>query len=107
MRKQKGGIIVFEYAFRERDHVTLGEDGLRTLRYLLSEGRQTHRKWLKEKEQKKSIKALGEWSKQLLFADKIIQQLFFSAKKVIVEVDWDKWHLIEKELERQMRTLNK
>lgn len=106
MRK-KGELIILDYAHRERDNVVVGEDGLRTLRFLLGRARQIHRKTLKEMDKVNTVKELGEWSKQLIFADKIIERLFFAAKKVIVEVDWNKWYDIEKDLTAQMKRLNK
>jgi len=106
MRKE-GKVVVLEYAFREKDHITIGEDGLRTLRLLLSIGRNEHRKFLKQRLNVKSVKVLDEWSKQLLFADKVIEKLFRSAKKVVVEIDWNKWADIEEELTREMKRLNR
>ena len=107
MLRKDGEIVVFEYAYREKDHVTIGEDGLRTLRLLLLIGRNEHRKFLKKIGKVKSGKVLNEWSKNLLFGDKVIHKLFRSAKKVIVEVDWEKWADIEKELTTEMQRLNK
>jgi len=106
MRKEEN-IVVFEYLFREKDYVTIGEDGLRTLHLLLSIGRHNHRKFLKKKRNVSNKNGLDEWSKHLLFADKIIEKIFFGAKKVTIEVDWDKWFTIEKELTKEMKKLNK
>jgi len=106
MRKN-GELIILDYAHRQKDNVVIGEDGLRTLRFLLSRAREIHRKSLKKMDNVSKVEQLNEWSKQLLFADKMIERLFFAAKKVTIEVDWTKWYEIEKELTRQMKRLNK
>lgn len=100
--KKKDEFVVVDIAHREKDHVTLGEDGMDTLRLLLAEGRREHARWLKTHMEKGD-----EWAEQLKFRDKIIERLFFSAKKVVVEVDWNKWFEIEKEIEEEIRRLNK
>jgi len=94
---------VVNLAHRERDHVTLGEDGLGTLRLLLDLGRKEHARWLKQTDKGQK----NEWSEDLKFRDKIIERLFFSAKNVVVEVEWDKWADIEREIEEYIRRLNK
>lgn len=101
MIEKKEGVIIVNIAHREKDYVTLGEDGMDTLHLLLSEGRREHARWLK-----KTLKD-DEWAEQLKFRDKIIERLFFSAKKVVVTVNWDKWYQIEKEIEKEMKGLNK
>jgi hypothetical protein len=105
--KKENDVVVFEYLYREKDHVTVEEDGLRTLRLLLKIGRRNHIKFLKKQHNVKSKKVLDEWSKHLLFADKIIEKLFFGAKKVTVEVDWNKWEKLEKELTKEMKKINR
>ena len=106
MKKEKE-IVIFEYLFREKDHVTVGEDGLRTIRLLLKIGKHNHKKFLKKKHNVNNKNLLDEWSKHLLFADKIIDKIFFAAKKITIEVDWNKWFNIEKELTKEMKKLNK
>jgi len=101
LRKEKQFIVV-DIAHRERDHITLGEDGLDTLRLLLDLGRKEHARWLKQKDKGLT----DEWSENLEFRDKVIERLFFSAKNVVVEVDWDKWADIEREIEKEIRRLN-
>ena len=105
--KKEGEIVIFEYAFREKDHVTIGKDGLITLRRLLSIGRRNHGKFLRQKVDFKPREELDTFSKHLLFADKVIEKLFFGAKKVTIEVDWNRWAEIEKELTNEMKRLNK
>lgn len=102
MRKE-GKIIVLNIAHREKDHVTLGEEGLAALRLLLEIGRREHSKFLKKVDKGKT----NEWSDFLRHADKFVERLMFSAKKVIVEVEWSKWEKIERELEIENRRLNK
>jgi hypothetical protein len=102
IEKKENGIVVVDIARREKDHVTLGEDGMDTLHLLLAEGRREHARWLKTQ-----FKKGDEWAEQLKFRDKIIERLFFSAKRVVVEVDWSKWYEIEKEVQREMRRLNR
>jgi hypothetical protein len=102
LRKEKQFIVV-NIAHRKRDHVTLGEDGLDTLRLLLDLGRKEHARWLKQADKGQTNK----WSENLKFRDKIIERLFSSAKKVIVEVDWNEWADIEREIEKEIRRLNK
>lgn len=104
--KKEGYAIIFDYAHREKDHVTLGEDGLSTLHLLLYLGRVDHARWLKNHHRKK-LKELDEWTQHLIRADKIVERIFFSAKKVVVEVDWDKWSPIEKELGVEVRRMGK
>ena len=94
--------LVFCIAYREQDHVTLGDDGLATLRFLVSEGRGSHSKWLKE-----HLKSDNEWKEMLKFSDKVVERLISAAKKVTVEVDWDKWYKIEKELNREMKKFHR
>jgi hypothetical protein len=101
--KKEGELLVLNIAYREKDHVTLGEEGLGALRLLLGIGRSEHRKYLK----KQDTGVKNEWSDFLCHADKYVERLMFSAKKVIVEVDWDKWADIEKKLEAENRRLNK
>jgi len=101
--KKEGKIIVLNVAHREKDYVTLGEEGLDALRLLLGIGRSEHSKFLKKLDKG----GTNEWSDFLRHADKYVERLMFSAKKVIVEVDWDKWAKIEKELAAENRRLNK
>jgi len=105
MKKNLDGTITFDIAFRDKDHITLGEDGLDTLRLLLSIGRSNHFDFLSKKKYGKT--PIDEWTKILKFRDKVIQQIFMSAKKVVVEINWDRWAKIEKELEVENRRLNK
>ena len=99
--KKNGKIIVLNIAHRHRDHVVLGEEGLATLRLLLGMGRREHTNWLR-----KHVKD-NEWTNYLRHADKYVERLIDSAKKVTVEVDWDKWADIEKELVAENKRLNK
>ena len=92
--------LVFHIAHREKDHVTLGAEGLRTLRFLVSEARRSHSKWIREHHKSEYY---NEWGEILKFFDKVVERLIFAAKKVTVEVDWDKWGEIEKELNREIR----
>jgi len=101
--KKEGKLIVLNIAYREKDHVTLGEEGLDAIRLMLEIGRREHSKFLKKLDKE----GTNEWSDFLRHADKAIERLMFSAKKVIVEVEWDKWADIEKELEAENRRLNK
>jgi len=101
MVKKNGEKLRFSLAFRDHDYVTIGEDGLGTLRLLLGIGRSEHSKWLKKIDKGEA----NEWSEHLRFSDKTIERLFFSAKKVIVEVDWDKWADIEKQLTIEAKKL--
>jgi len=105
--KKNGEIMTLNVAHRERDHVTLGEEGMTTLHLLLGMARREHRNWLKKNARVTKAEDLSKWSRWLLHADKVIERLFFSAKKVVVEVDWDKWAEIEKELEKENRKFNR
>jgi len=100
MRKE-GKIIVLNIAHREKDHVTLGEEGLNALRLLLDLGKNEHFRFLR----KQGIE--DKFTQFLRHSDKYVERLMFSAKKVIVEVDWSKWAEIEKELAAENRRLNK
>ena len=96
-------VVVLNIAHRERDHVILGEDGLRALKLMISIARREHKKTLRKLDKGK----LNEWSDLLSFEDKYIEKLFQSARKVVVEVDWDKWADLEKELTTENRRLNR
>lgn len=99
MRKQ-GEFVVFNIAHREKDHVTLGEDGLDTLRLLLDLGKRDHFRFLRKQ-------GIEDKHVQILrHSDKYVEELIRAAKKVVVEVDWDKWAKIEKELTAENRRLN-
>jgi len=100
MRKQ-GQFVVFNIAHREKDHVTLGEDGLDTLRLLLDLGKREHFRFLR----KQGIE--DTYTLILRHSDKYVERLFSAAKKVTVEVNWDRWVELEKELTAENRRLNK
>lgn len=102
-RVGKPEIIVLNIAHREKDYVTLGEEGLGALRLILGIGRREHSKWLKERAKGKS----NSWDDYLCHADKYVERLMAVAKRVIVEVDWDKWAEIEKELTAENKRLNR
>jgi len=99
--KKEGKFIVLNVAHREKDHVTLGEEGLDTLRLLLDLGKNEHFKFLRKQ------RIEDKWTQTLRHLDKYVERLFFAAKNVVVEVDWDKWAEIEKELAAENRRLNK
>lgn len=99
--KKDGQFIILNIARREKDHVTLGEEGMNTLHLLLDLGRADHRRFLRKQ-------GIQDWYTQyMLHADKYVEQLMRAAKKVTVEVDWDKWAKIEKELTEENRKLNR
>lgn len=102
VRKEKD-IVVLNIAHRERDHVTLGEDGFRALKLMVKIARGEHKKTLRRLDRGK----LNEWSEILCFEDKYIEKLLNAAKKVVVEVDWDKWADLEKELTEENKRLNR
>lgn len=106
MRKNNDGTISINIAHRERDCITIDEDGLSTLRLLLSIGRREHNKFLKTHMLSKK-ESLNWWGESLKFRDKVIEQIFMSTKRIIVEVDWNIWDKIEKELNAETRKLNK
>jgi len=99
--KKEGEFVVFNIAHREKDHVTLGEDGLDTLRLLLDLGKRDHFRFLR----RQGIET--GWTKCLRHADKYVERLFHAAKKVTVEVEWSKWYELEKKLTAENRRLNK
>jgi len=100
--KKEDQIIILNIAHREKDSVTLGEEGMNALRLILGIGRREHSKWLKER-----AKGPNQWDDYLCHADKYVERLMVAAKKVIVEVDWDKWAEIEKELTAENKRLNR
>lgn len=101
--QKKGGYIVLNIAHREKDHVTLGEEGLDALRLILGLGRREHNRWLKERAKGKP----SEWDEYLRHVDKYVEQVIWAAKKITVEVNWDKWEKIEKELTAENKRLNR
>ena len=105
--EKKGDVIILNYCHREKDNVTVDEEGMATLHLLLMIGRSEHRKWLKKQDKVTHVEDLNEWSQQLVFADRVIERLFFAAKKVIIEVDLEKWYEIEKDLNKRMMQLGK
>lgn len=102
MRKN-GKIIILNIAHREKNHVTLGQEGLNALRLILGIGRREHSKWLKKQDKDKP----NEWSDYLRHADKYVEQVISAAKKVTIEVDWNKWAKIEKEITEENMRLNR
>jgi len=100
MRKQRQ-FVVFHIAHRDKDHVTLGEDGLDTLHLLLDLGKREHFQFLRRQ-------GIDDMHTQMLrHFDKYVERLFSAAKEVTVKVDWDKWADLEKELMAENRRLNK
>jgi len=99
--KKQGEMILFEYVHREGDYVVIDTDGRERIRNLLLLARKRRIKVLE-----KEILA-GGWNEQLLFGDKVMTELFASAKEIRVKVDWDKWYPIEKKINSELRRMNK
>ncbi len=99
--KKQGSVVVFNIAYRDKDHVTLGEDGLDTIHLLLELGKREHFRFLR----KQGIE--NEHIRILRHMDKYVECLLSAAKQVTVEVDWNKWADLEKKLTAENRRLNK
>lgn len=99
MRKE-GDMIVFELAHREGDYVTIDEDGRTAILNLLSLASRRRRHAL-DKGQK------SEWNEHLFFQDKMMTELFRSAKEIRVKVDWDVWYPMEKKINSELRRMNR
>jgi len=100
--KKQGELILFEYAHREGDYVVIDSDGMTRIRNMLGLARKRRTKFFEKEE----ILA-GGWNEQLLFGDKVMAELFASAKEIRVKVDWDKWYPIEKKINIELRRMNK
>lgn len=95
-------MILFEYAHREGDYVSIDADGLNIIRNMLSLARRRRKEYFV----KKTVEE-GGWFEQLLFGDKVMAELFASAKEIRVKVDWDKWLPIEKKINTELRKMNR
>lgn len=98
--KKQGDMILFEYAHREGDYVTIDEDGRMAMLNLLSLASRRRREALEKCDK-------SEWSEHLFFTDKIMTELFRSAKEIRIKVDWDIWYPIEKKMNAELRRMNK
>jgi hypothetical protein len=100
--KKQDNIILFEYAHREGDYVVIDADGMERIRNML---------WIARRRRKKNLDKeeilAGGWNEQLLFGDKVMSELFQSAKEIRIKVDWDKWDPIEKRINAELRRMNK
>lgn len=100
MKKVGKDMILFEYAHREGDYITIDKDGREVILNLLSLASRRRRDSL-EKEEK------NEWNEHLFKQDKIMTELFRSAKEIRIKVDWDVWHPVEKKINSELRRMNK
>jgi len=95
-------MIIFELAHREGDYVYIDKDGIECMLNMLS---------LASKRRKKAFAkedcSENTWNNHLIEQDKIMTELFRSAREIRIKVDWDKWYETDKKITRELKRLNR
>lgn len=99
--KKDGEMIIFELAHREGDYINIDKDGIEIMFNMLS---------LASRRRKDALQKEGktnEYNEILFNQDKIMTELFRSAKEIRIKVDWDKWFPVEKKISQELRKANR
>lgn len=93
-------MILFEYAHREGDYIIIDKDGREVMYNMLGlASRRRHEALAKD--------GKNEYNEHLFTQDKIMTEMFRSAKEIRIKVDWDKWYPVEKKINAELRRMNK
>jgi hypothetical protein len=100
--KKIGDMILFELAHREGDYVYIDKDGMNKMFNMLGLASRRRKEAFAKEDCSKDT-----WNASLIEQDKIMTELFRSAKEIRIKVDWDKWEATDKKISRELKRVNR